>query len=205
MHFLPPASPERHIGGKETVTNGYYIVTCMDARIDPAAAFGISLGDAHVIRNAGASAKDAHRSILISQQLLGTRESESFFYSFFFSSARLFICFTVYPSRCKIETKKKSGGKSKEKADVFKVLLVKHTGCGMLTFTNDDAHGIVRQNLGEIAAAEVNELDFLPFPDLEGAVKDDVELLKTLTSIPGDVTISGWVYEVETGKVRQVV
>lgn len=34
----------------------------MDARIDPAAAFGIDLGDAHVIRNAGASAKDAQRS-----------------------------------------------------------------------------------------------------------------------------------------------
>lgn len=50
------------------------IVTCMDARIDPAAAFGIDLGDAHVIRNAGGNAKDALRSILISQHLLGTRE-----------------------------------------------------------------------------------------------------------------------------------
>lgn len=46
----------------------------MDARIDPAAAFGIDLGDAHVIRNAGGNAKDALRSILISQHLLGTRE-----------------------------------------------------------------------------------------------------------------------------------
>ena len=46
----------------------------MDARIDPAAAFGIPLGAAHVIRNAGADVKDAFRSIVISQQLLGTRE-----------------------------------------------------------------------------------------------------------------------------------
>lgn len=46
----------------------------MDARIDPAAAFGIGLGDAHVIRNAGGSARDALRSIIISEQLLGTRE-----------------------------------------------------------------------------------------------------------------------------------
>lgn len=46
----------------------------MDARIDPAAALGIDLGDAHVIRNAGASARDALRSIVISEQLLGTRE-----------------------------------------------------------------------------------------------------------------------------------
>jgi carbonic anhydrase len=46
----------------------------MDARIDPAAAFGIDLGDAHVIRNAGGSARDAIRSIVISEQLLGTKE-----------------------------------------------------------------------------------------------------------------------------------
>lgn len=46
----------------------------MDARIDPASAFGIDLGDAHVVRNAGASARDALRSLVISQQLLGTRE-----------------------------------------------------------------------------------------------------------------------------------
>ena len=46
----------------------------MDARIDPAAAFGIDLGDAHVIRNAGGNAKDALRSLVISQQLLGTKE-----------------------------------------------------------------------------------------------------------------------------------
>ncbi|KAK6428795.1 hypothetical protein LTR95_015063, partial [Oleoguttula sp. CCFEE 5521] len=52
----------------------YLVVTCMDARIDPKSAFGISLGDAHIIRNAGGNAKDALRSILISQHLLGTRE-----------------------------------------------------------------------------------------------------------------------------------
>ena len=46
----------------------------MDARIDPAAAIGIDRGDAHVIRNAGASAVDAIRSIVISRQLLGTKE-----------------------------------------------------------------------------------------------------------------------------------
>ncbi|KAF8975805.1 carbonic anhydrase, partial [Cyathus striatus] len=50
------------------------VVTCMDARIDPAASLGIELGEAHVIRNAGGSARDALRSIVISQRLLGTRE-----------------------------------------------------------------------------------------------------------------------------------
>ncbi|KAI1426864.1 beta carbonic anhydrase clade D [Xylaria sp. FL1777] len=137
----------------------YLVVTCMDARIDPAAAFGIALGDAHVIRNAGASAKDARRSIVISEQLLGTRE----------------------------------------------IILVKHTGCGMLTFTNDDAHALVKQNLGPAAAAELGTLDFLTFSDLDAAIKEDVQYLKKSATVPEDVKISGWVYEVETGKVRQVV
>ncbi|KAK0212428.1 carbonic anhydrase [Desarmillaria ectypa] len=50
------------------------VVTCMDARIDPAASLGIELGEAHIIRNAGGRAQDALRSIIISQRLLGTRE-----------------------------------------------------------------------------------------------------------------------------------
>lgn len=51
------------------------ILTCMDARLDPAKALGLSEGDAHVVRNAGGRASaDALRSLTISQQLLGTRE-----------------------------------------------------------------------------------------------------------------------------------
>lgn len=50
------------------------IVTCMDARIEPSQHFGLQEGDAHVIRNAGGMAKDALRSLVISQRLLGTRE-----------------------------------------------------------------------------------------------------------------------------------
>lgn len=131
----------------------------MDARIDPAAAFGIDLGDAHVIRNAGGNARDAQRSIIISEQLLGTKE----------------------------------------------IILIKHTGCGMLTFSNEDAHGLVKKNLGPSASAEIATLDFLPFSDLETAVREDVEYLKRSATVPDDVTISGWIYEVETGKVRNVV
>lgn len=53
---------------------GTVIVTCMDARIDPARALGLEEGDAHVIRNAGGRVVEALRSIAISQQLLGTSE-----------------------------------------------------------------------------------------------------------------------------------
>lgn len=53
----------------------FAILTCMDARIDPAKLAGLSEGDAHVIRNAGGRASDdALRSLVISHKLLGTRE-----------------------------------------------------------------------------------------------------------------------------------
>ncbi|KAI8281747.1 hypothetical protein K4K60_003983 [Colletotrichum sp. SAR11_57] len=139
----------------------YLVLTCMDARIDPARAFGIELGDAHVIRNAGASAVDALRSIVISQQLLGTHE----------------------------------------------IVLVKHTGCGMLTFENEDAYALVDQNLGAGASAELKSrsLDFLPFSDLEEAVKKDIDYIKGTELVPQSVALSGWIYEVETGKTKRVV
>jgi carbonic anhydrase len=53
----------------------FAILTCMDARIDPAKYAGLSEGDAHVIRNAGGRATDdAIRSLVISHKLLGTNE-----------------------------------------------------------------------------------------------------------------------------------
>ena len=59
---LPPA---RH----------FAILTCMDARLDPAKYAGLAEGDAHVIRNAGGRASDdAIRSLVISYKLLGTNE-----------------------------------------------------------------------------------------------------------------------------------
>ncbi len=53
----------------------FAILTCMDARLDPAHYAGLAEGDAHVIRNAGGRASDdAIRSLVISYKLLGTRE-----------------------------------------------------------------------------------------------------------------------------------
>lgn len=118
---------------------------------------GIPLGAAHVIRNAGASAHDAFRSLMISQQLLGTT----------------------------------------------KVLLVKHIGCGMLTFNSETAKELVKKEKGEGAAREVQDIDFLAFADLEAKVKEDVEWLKS-TAIEQGNRITGWVYEVIARNSRQL-
>jgi carbonic anhydrase len=53
----------------------FAVLTCMDARLDPAKFAGLAEGDAHVIRNAGGRASDdAIRSLVISYKLLGTEE-----------------------------------------------------------------------------------------------------------------------------------
>jgi carbonic anhydrase len=78
----------------------------------------------------------------------------------------------------------------------------------MLTFKNSDAVGIVQNNLGEDGVKAITEGfggEFLPFGDLEGQVKEEVNWLKANKAIAGGVTVSGWVYEVETGKTRPVV
>ncbi|KAJ5916901.1 hypothetical protein N7504_000916 [Penicillium tannophilum] len=129
------------------------IVACMDARLDPARALGLEEGDAHVIRNAGGRATDALRSIVISQQLLGTRE----------------------------------------------IIVLHHTDCGMLTFTDDVIRHKIRTDLKQNA----DHIAFLPFGDLRQSVLDDVAILKD-SELVLDVPVTGYLYEVETGKIVKV-
>ncbi|CEJ85469.1 Putative Carbonic anhydrase [[Torrubiella] hemipterigena] len=129
------------------------VVTCMDARIDTGKSLGVAEGDAHVIRNAGGRASEALRSVIISQQLLGTQE----------------------------------------------VVVIHHTDCGMLTFSDEDIRNKIRDGLGE----NVDHLSFLPFKDLEQSVRDDVALLKK-SPLVLDVPISGYIYDVSTGKIEPV-
>jgi carbonic anhydrase len=50
------------------------VITCMDARFMPSRIFGLGEGEAHILRNAGGSAREALRSLMISQRFLGTKE-----------------------------------------------------------------------------------------------------------------------------------
>jgi carbonic anhydrase len=133
----------------------FVVLTCMDARIDPARALGLEEGDAHVIRNAGGIASDdALRSVVISQSLLGTTEA----------------------------------------------FVIGHTDCGMLTFSNDQLRGKVRDDRG----VDVSHLDFQPFPDVEERVRASVRRLQETPLLPDDFAISGYVYHVQTGRIIPV-
>ncbi|OKL60481.1 hypothetical protein UA08_04142 [Talaromyces atroroseus] len=116
------------------------VVACMDARIDVFRTLGLQEGDAHVIRNAGGRASDALRSIIISQQLLGTRE----------------------------------------------IVLLHHTDCGMLTFTDD----VIRAKISAELNQNADHIAFLPFAHLKQSVVDDIRFLKE-SPLVLDVPISG--------------
>jgi len=132
------------------------VLTCMDARLDPARFLGLEEGDAHVIRNAGGRAsEDAIRSLVISQQLLGTNT----------------------------------------------VVVIHHADCGMLTFSNADLRTKLQQEL----KANADHIDFLPFKDLEQSVRDDVATIKASPLIPKSISVSGFIYDVRSGKLLPVI
>jgi carbonic anhydrase len=131
------------------------VLTCIDARIDPAKALGLEIGDAHVLRNAGGRAsEDAIRSAKISSWLLGTRE----------------------------------------------FVIIHHTDCGMTMFTDDVLHSKIREATG----TDVSHDEYLTFSDLDQSVRDDVARLRDLKTFPEGVTVSGFVYDVRTGELREV-
>ena len=129
----------------------FTILTCMDARLDPAKFAGLSEGDAHVIRNAGGLVNDETiRSLVISHQLLGTQEA----------------------------------------------VVIGHTGCGMLTFTNADVH----EKLGP----DSESIDFQPFPDVSERVRQSVETIRSHPLLGDSFGASGFVYDVESGRIEPV-
>jgi carbonic anhydrase len=155
------AANERYSGG---FTKGdlampparqFAVVTCMDARLDPARFLGLEEGDAHVIRNAGGLVSDdALRSLVISHWLLGTQES----------------------------------------------FVIAHSDCGMLTFTND----VLRAKLQDEASADASGIDFLPFSDLDESVRASVRRIRESPFLPDSFSASGFVYQVESGRLREI-
>jgi carbonic anhydrase len=129
----------------------FAVVTCMDARLDPARFLGLEEGDAHVIRKAGGLVNDETiRSLVISHHLLGTEEA----------------------------------------------IVIGHSGCGMLTFTNPDLH----QKLGP----DAESIDFQPFPDVAERVRQSVETIRSHPLLGDSFGASGFVYDVETGRIDAV-
>jgi len=136
------------------------VVCCMDQRINPYSQLGLEHGEAHILRNAGGSAKDALRSIIVSQHLIATRE----------------------------------------------VAVCHHTDCGGLRFTTSEIRETVKKYDPGNAdlAKQVDAINFLEFSDVEQSVKDDVKFLRESYFLAKGTKITGWVYDVASGKVTKV-
>jgi carbonic anhydrase len=79
------------------------------------------------------------------------------------------------------------------------IILIHHTDCGMLTFTDDAFKSDIEAETGIKPAWAVET-----FPDLEADVRQSVARIKASPFIPNKNSVRGFVYEVETGKLREV-
>jgi carbonic anhydrase len=79
------------------------------------------------------------------------------------------------------------------------IVLIHHTGCGMLTFTDDDFRGQIQEETGIKPEWAVEA-----FSDLDTDVRQSIARIKASPFIPNKDSIRGFVYEVETGKLREV-
>jgi len=79
------------------------------------------------------------------------------------------------------------------------IILIHHTDCGMLSFTDQQFKAKLEESTGQRP-----EWDSEAFSDLEGNVRDSIEKIVDNPFIPNTDSVRGFVYEVETGKLREV-
>jgi carbonic anhydrase len=79
------------------------------------------------------------------------------------------------------------------------IILIHHTGCGMLTFSDDDFKRQIQEDTGIEPSWSAEA-----FSDLDEDVRQSVERIKSSPFIPNKGSIRGFVYEVETGRLREV-
>jgi carbonic anhydrase len=80
------------------------------------------------------------------------------------------------------------------------VVVLAHTDCGMLTFSNDG----LRTKLRDEAGADASDVDFRPFPNLEVSVRKSVRTVRESPLLPDSLEVSGWIYDVKSGRIREV-
>ncbi len=142
------------------------ILTCVDARVDPAHLFGLGLGDAVVIRNAGGRITLAVMRDLGILSVLGATANP--------------------PGTSPMQPQ---------------LVVIHHTDCGMSRLANPAIQGQVAKRLG----LSVDEVSAMAISDPAKSVQDDVERLRHTPGTPDQLVVSGFVYDVSNGTIKQVV
>lgn len=152
----------------------FAILTCMDARLDPAKYAGLAEGDAHVIRNAGGRASDdAIRSLVISYKLLGTKE-----------------WFVIHHTNCGMEFFTN---------EVISGLLASSLETAALDLTKGFSD--VGKGPGSTEGAYIN---WLTIKNQSESVLDDVRRIRNHALVPKGIPIYGYIYDVVSGKLIEV-
>jgi len=138
------------------------ILTCVDARVDPAHFAGLQLGDALVLRTAGARVTEAAGlEIGILWALMGMASGET-------------------PD--------------------LELAIIQHTRCGMARFAEPDVAAMVTEHFG---SGDV--VDTYAISDLDASLSADVERLRSQPNVPGELVVSGHIYDIASGRLTQVM
>ena len=157
----------------------FAIVTCMDARMDPAKFAGLAEGDAHVIRNAGGRAtEDAIRSLIISHKFLGTLE-----------------WFVIQHTGCGMATVTDQQIGELLEEDLETAV---HDG---EKWVNPQRENSDNTKPGSSAGKHMH---WHSFTDLEQSVRDDVQKIKNHELVPSHIQVYGFIYDVKTGQLLPV-
>ena len=163
------ASPKKNIA----------ILTCMDARFDPAKALGLEEGDAHVIRNAGGRVTDdAIRSLIVSHKLLGTVE-----------------WFLIQHTDC---------GMQKISDETIAKLLEDDLETSSFDGKNWSNNNNVNSENSKPGSKEGHKIDWHTFSSLKQSMSEDLKTIKNHSLIPSNIKIHGFIYEVSSGKLIKI-
>ncbi len=149
-----------HIHPRMSIT----VLTCLDARVDPAHFLGLDLGDALVLRNAGGRVSpDVERDLAL-----------LWFFAILFAE----------------------GGTPR-----LELAIVHHTDCGVERLANPDARRAAHRDVG----LEESLLEQMAIVNHEASLHDDIERLRQSPIVPDGLVVSGHLYDVTNGKLRQVI
>jgi len=137
------------------------VLTCLDARVDPAHLFGLQLGDAVVMRNIGGRVTDE-----VIEQIGILR-----------------------------------GLAVVAGAGDLEVAIVHHTDCGASRFANPQ----VRQRMGQATGTGEAAIERLAITDPQASVAEDLNRLRAAPTLPDELVVAGYVYDVTDGHVRETI
>ncbi len=137
------------------------VLTCLDARVDPAHLFGLELGDAVVMRNIGGRVTD---------EIIGQ--------------------IAILRGLAVV-----AGGTG------FEVAVVHHTDCGASRFANPQ----VRQKMSQVAGIGEAAIERLAITDPQISVVEDLDRLRAAPTLPDELVVAAYVYDVTDGHVREII